>query len=233
MLTRLDDFPARLRHLLAPPHCALCRAALDDGLLCEGCRRDLPWNTPACPRCAAPQSSGSLCATCQRQAPPFDAAWAAFVYATPIRESVLGLKYHAGFLQARLLGETMADELRRREMALPDVLLPVPLHHARLRRRGYNQALELARVLARRLDLDCDAGAVRRLRATADQIGQSASSRRRNLKGVFAVAPRVAGRRVTLVDDVMTTGSTLAELARVCRKAGASSVEVWVAARTA
>ena len=233
MPLNLDDFTSGLRRLLSPPRCLLCHAALADGLLCNGCRRDLPWNEPACPLCAAPQRGTAPCPDCQRRPPPFDAAWAAFRYATPVRESVLGLKYHGGFLQARMLGEAMAIRLAAREAPLPDLLLPVPLHRSRLRRRGYNQALELTRVLARRLDLDCDADAVRRLRATADQIGQRAAARRRNLKGVFAVVSRVAGRRVVLVDDVMTTGSTLAELARVCRKAGAASVEVWVAARTA
>lgn len=235
-MLKLDDSIATLRHLLAPPRCMLCRTPLASGLLCSGCEHDLPWNAPACPSCALPQkstsSSASICAQCQKRSPPFDAAWAAFRFATPIRQSILDLKYHAGFMQARLLGEAMATQLAQRAAPLPELLLPVPLHTGRLRRRGYNQALELARVLAQRLDLDCDPRAVRRLRATADQIGQSAAARRRNLKGVFAVSPRVAGRRVALVDDVMTTGSTLAELARVCRKAGTASVEVWVAART-
>ncbi len=233
MMLKLDDSITALRRLLTPPQCQLCRAPLERGLLCGGCERDLPWNVPACPACALPQRTDSLCARCQQRPPPFDAAWAAFRFATPIRQSILGLKYHAGFMQARLLGEAMAAKLAQREAPLPELLLPVPLHAGRLRRRGYNQALELARVLAHRLDLDCDERAVRRLRATADQIGQSAAARRRNLHGVFAVLPRVAGRRVALVDDVMTTGSTLAELARSCRKAGAASVEAWVAARTA
>lgn len=236
MMLKLDDSITALRHLLAPPRCLLCRTALDSGLLCSGCERDLPWNTPACPSCALPQnsasSSASICAQCQKRPPPFDAAWAAFRFAIPIRQSILSLKYHAGFMQARLLGETMAVKLAQREMPLPELLLPVPLHVGRLRRRGYNQALELTRVLARRLDLDFDYRAVNRLHATTDQIGQSAAARRRNLKGVFAVSPRVAGRRVALVDDVMTTGSTLAELTHACRKVGAASVEVWVAART-
>lgn len=232
MKLKLDDSAAALRRLLASPCCLLCRTPLTDGLLCSGCERELPWNTPACPSCALLQSSASICGRCQQRPPPFDAAWAAFRFATPIRQSILSLKYHAGFMQARWLGETMAAQLAQRAATLPDLLLPVPLHPGRLRRRGYNQALELTRVLAHRLAIDCDPRAACRLRATADQIGQSAAARRRNLRGVFSVAPRVAGRRVALVDDVMTTGSTLAELTRCCRKAGAASIEVWVAART-
>jgi len=233
---KLDDSAAALRRLLTPPQCLLCRTPLTNdlarGLLCNGCENDLPWNTSACPSCALPQSSASICARCQKRPPPFDAAWAAFRFAPPIRQSILSLKYHAGFMQARWLGETMAAQLAQRAATLPDLLLPVPLHPGRLRRRGYNQALELTRVLAHRLAIDCDPRAACRLRATADQIGQSAAARRRNLRGVFSVAPRVAGRRVALVDDVMTTGSTLAELTRCCRKVGAASIEVWVAART-
>lgn len=237
MPLKLDD---SLRHLLAPARCLLCQAPLgarhpdgfSGGLLCDGCERDLPWNTLACPHCALPQSHAAPCPKCQQRPPAFDAAWAAFRFVSPIRQSVLSLKYHAGFMQARLLGEAMAARLTLREAPLPELLLPVPLHASRLRSRGYNQARELTRLLASRLQLDCDIHALRRLRATTDQIGQTAANRRRNLRGAFSASPRLAGRHIALVDDVMTTGSTLAELARTCRKAGASRIEVWVAART-
>lgn len=222
---------------LLPARCALCGLPAQAGLICAGCHADLPWNQPACPCCAAPQRHAQPCTQCRERPPPFDDAWAAFRYDGAVREAVLALKYHAGFMQARWLGEAMAVALSASATAPPaelpsPVLIPVPLHAARLRRRGYNQALELARVMARRLRLRCEPRLAQRRRATADQIGQSAAARRRNLRGAFSVSPAVRGRRVVLVDDVMTTGSTLAELARACRRQGAATVSVWVAART-
>jgi ComF family protein len=222
-----------LLQLVLPEHCSLCRRP-GDAPVCGACRAELPWNRVACPLCALPQHTAPayVCADCAEQAPPFDASWSAFRYATPIDKAVLHLKYHAGFRSAHWLGREMAQALARRSEPLPELLLPVPLHPRRLRRRGYNQALELARTIGKQLRLEVDARSVRRLRATPDQIGQSAAQRRRNMKNAFAVdAARIGDRHVALIDDVMTTGSTVAELARVCRKAGAARIEVWTAAR--
>ena len=228
----VDGFGSRLLHLLLPEQCSLCRAPAN-AALCPACRAGLPWNRSACPGCARPQGSGGgyLCASCAGSPPPFDSGWSAFRYAAPVDQAVHGLKYHAGFRSGRWLGREMALELARRSSPLPQLLIPVPLHAGRLRRRGYNQALELARALGEILSIEVDARAARRLRATDDQIGKSAAERRRNVKDAFAVDGKLDGRHLALVDDVMTTGSTLAELARVCRKAGAARIEVWTAAR--
>jgi ComF family protein len=107
----------------------------------------------------------------------------------------------------------------------------VPLHPRRLVARGYNQALELARRIARRMQIELAPHAAKRIRLTEDQIGKSAAQRRRNVRGAFAVTQSLDGQHVALLDDVMTTGATLGELARMCRKAGAARVEVWAAAR--
>lgn len=229
----VDGIWSGLLHLLLPEQCGLCRAPAP-GPICPACRDELPWNRIACPLCARPQEAGGghVCAACAQVPPPFDAGWSAFRYAAPIDQAVQGLKYRAGFRSGRWLGREMAQALAQRPQPLPELLLPVPLHPGRLRRRGYNQALELARTLGRTLSIEVDAGLARRLRATADQIGKTAAERRRNIKGAFAVdSGRLEGKHVALVDDVMTTGSTLAELARVCRKAGAARIEVWTAAR--
>ncbi len=162
---------------------------------------------------------------------PFDSAWAAFQLATPIQQAIHGLKYHAGFLQAHLLGQLVAQKLGRRAQAFPDLILPVPLHRTRLMRRGYNQALELAQILRRSLDIGVDANLAKRVRATPDQIGQSRAQRQKNLYGAFIVDARVAGKHIALLDDVMTTGATLAELARAARRAGAARIEAWAIAR--
>jgi ComF family protein len=229
----VDGFWPGLLQLLLPEQCSLCRAASPTPL-CPACRAGLPWNRVACPRCALPQEvgAGHLCADCAQSPPPFDVGWSAFRYAAPIDQAVQRFKYHADFRKGRWLGAEMARVLAQRPEPLPELILPVPLHEGRLRRRGYNQALELARSLGRELSIPVAPRLARRLRPTADQIGKSAVERRRNIKGAFAVdGAGVVGKHLALVDDVMTTGSTLAELARACRKAGAARIEVWTAAR--
>lgn len=150
---------------------------------------------------------------------------------TPVREGIHGLKYHAGFLQAHWLGKIMAQRLAQRPAPLPQLLIPVPLHHGRLMRRGYNQALELARVITQTLAIPLLPQPARRLRSTPDQIGQTRAQRHKNLKGAFTVDACVRGHHIALLDDVMTTGATLTELATAARKAGAAKIEVWAAAR--
>lgn len=229
----VDGIRGAVLRLLVPPRCSFCHAQTTGAKACDGCRDALPWNRSACPVCARPQAAGVsvVCARCAAKAPHYDAAWAAFRHQAPIAQAVYGLKYHADFRQAHLLGAAMAEVLSQRAGPLPELLLPVPLHAGRLRRRGYNQAVELARALAGRLAIAVDISSASRRRATPDQIGQRAAERRRNVSGAFAVGAGVAGKHLAIVDDVMTTGSTVNELARVCREAGALRIEVWIAAR--
>lgn len=215
------------------PLCRYCGTASVVGPLCPGCLDALPWLRQACPRCAQPQNHTALCRRCAVRPPPFDAAWAAFRLEAPVQHGVHRLKYGADFTQAQLLGRLMAEQLGRRALPLPQLLIPVPLHRTRLMRRGYNQALELARVLTQRLAMPLAADAAVRVRATPDQIGQSAAQRRRNLRGAFAVPRPLGGLHIALLDDVMTTGATLAELARAARTAGAARIEAWSLARVA
>lgn len=150
---------------------------------------------------------------------------------TPARDSIHSLKYHAGFLQAHWLGTLMVKRLAMRAEPLPQLLIPVPLDRTRLMRRGYNQAQELARVMTQSLAITLAPHAAKRVRATPDQIGQTRAQRRKNLKGAFAVDDCVKGLHIALLDDVMTTGATLTELALAARNAGAAKIEVWAAAR--
>jgi ComF family protein len=174
-----------------------------------------------------------VCRACARRAPPVDAAWSAFALASPVRDSIHALKYHASFVDARLLGELMAQRLRARAEPLPRLLVPVPLHASRLRTRGYNQAQEVGRVLARALTIELVPRGAVRVRATEDQIGKTRAQRRRNVRGAFRIEVALEGAHLALLDDVMTTGATLHELARACRAAGAARVEAWSIARQA
>lgn len=218
--------------LIAPPRCGWCGQAAGraDGI-CNGCSQDLPWNRVACPGCALPQAAAVLCRKCQRRRHRFDAAWTPFVLVPPVQQAIHRLKYGARFSDVRSLGRLMADRLAQRGEPPPDLVIPVPLHRGRQFMRGYNQAREIARGLADSLAIEVDAAAARRVRATPDQIGLTAAARRRNLRGAFAVTRNLSGLHVALLDDVMTTGATLDELARTVRQAGASRIEAWALAR--
>jgi ComF family protein len=141
------------------------------------------------------------------------------------------LKFRGKLQFGRLLGDLMADMLLSVHPEWPDILIPVPLHPSRLRERGFNQAQEIARPVARRLQLPLAARAVERQFSTAPQTGLPARIRRRNLRGAFRVRESFAGLKVALLDDVITTGSTVEELARVVVRAGALDVQVWAFAR--
>jgi ComF family protein len=218
-----------------PPTCVLCGAPGEDGLdLCAGCRADLPLIGPCCPRCALPlpTAPNGPCGACLKRSPPFAACHAAFRYEDPLPTLVGGLKFRDRFNLIRLLGTLLAETLAGQPDARPDAIVPVPLHPRRLRERGYNQSLELARVIARRLDLPVDARCCARVRATPPQAALDQKARRRNIRDAFAVTGEVGGRHLAIIDDVVTTGSTVGELARALRGAGCRRVDVWALART-
>ncbi len=229
----------RIRNIqdwLFPGNCLLCRARLPAGEdLCPPCAASLPRPEAACPRCAAPLAPGATgnCGACQQHPPAFDTAEAAFRYAAPVDRLIQDLKYHRRLALARVLGRRLAEHLATRTTTLPDVIVPVPLHAARLRERGYNQSLELARAVAQQFDVPLAThGAVVRVRATVSQTQLAPEARARNLRNAFRVAGDFAGRHVALVDDVMTSGHTAGSLAKSLKRAGADSVSVWVVART-
>jgi ComF family protein len=233
----LPDVDGRWRRRLGalwPARCLACGEAGAPGRdLCGACLAALPWNRRACPCCAIPLPSAGEpqpCGECLRAPPPLHATHAAFVYAAPLDRLLPRFKFHRDFAAGRLLAQLAAHAFAGIER--PQALLPVPLHRARLRTRGYDQALELARPLARALRLPLLPDALRRVRATAPQSELDAPHRARNLHGAFAVAPGARlPAHVALVDDVMTTGATLHAAARALRRAGVARVDAWVCAR--
>ncbi|MDT8407818.1 MAG: phosphoribosyltransferase family protein [Methylococcales bacterium] len=159
----------------------------------------------------------------------FDRVHAGFHYQGVIRHSIVRLKYHGDFAQARLLGQLLADRVQ--DVPRPALLIPIPLHRQRFRQRQFNQSLELARVLSACLEVPVMTGAVKRIRATAQQTHLPAKQRWRNLNNAFCCEQDLQGADVAIVDDVMTTGATANALAAALRAAGAGRVEVWVVAR--
>ncbi len=216
---------------LVPHACLLCGGPAGDGPLCGGCRADLPWHRqPQCPQCALPTPAGQLCGACLGHAPSFDRTRAALTYGFPLDRLIPRLKYHGQLAVAPVLGECLAEAVG--DVPRPDRLVAMPLHPARIRERGFNHASEIAREVAKRLGVPLDTASCRRVRDTPPQMGLKHAERRRNVRGAFACTGDVRGQRIALVDDVMTTGTSLDELAKTLKDAGAAAVETWVVART-
>lgn len=223
-----------------PCCCALC-GRVGRTVLCEGCRARYLASSPArCVQCAIdlPASAGVMrCGSCLRRPPSFDATVVAGDYAAPLDQLVLALKFGSQLPVALLFGQLLADALRRlppREW--PELLAPVPLGKHRLAERGFNQALEIARPLARHLGLPLAARLLARARETAPQSLLTPGERRANLRSAFSLSHaglnQVRGRHVGVVDDVLTTGATLEEIAATLKRCGAVRVTCLAFART-
>lgn len=235
-LLRLPD-PASLANAMRLPSlCAVCHG-WGRARVCDACDHRYTVAVPRCVRCALQVPSGvPVCGACLVDPPAFTSALAAVDYTHPWDGLVGRFKFHAALDLARPLARRMLQAQRNAAWPVPDLLLPVPLSRARLRERGYNQAWELARRLGRELSCPVDPALLLRVRNTLHQLALPPGERTGNVRGAFAVEPlrraELAGRRVTLVDDVMTSGATLAEASRVLLQAGATEVHVWVLART-
>ena len=217
---------------LLPSHCLLCGARGQGALsLCAACEADMPRNTMCCARCALPQESPArLCGRCIKREPPWDAVWVPFRYEWPLAQLESRFKFGGDLAAGRTL--SMLWLATPRPEALPQAIVPVPLHRSRLRGRGYNQALELAKPLAKHFDIRLLHEALRRNRATGAQTELTAVQRRRNVRGAFETNfDGAVPEHVAVLDDVFTTGATLAECVRVLKRAGVQRVDVWALAR--
>jgi ComF family protein len=216
-----------------PQRCELCAAPSAGELLCSGCTHSLPRLGPACPVCALPTAGGEVCGHCLANAPPFAATLAAFAYAFPVDRLMHAFKYHGRLALAEWAAAAILAEHRQRNTtSRPDRLVALPLSRERQRERGYNQAFEIARVLARELRIPLLRNGVSRERAAPPQAALPWSERANNVRGAFACELDLGGMTVAVIDDVMTTGASLAEFARTLKRAGAKRVENWVVART-
>lgn len=230
MISLSELFRHTIDHVL-PGQCVLCGTACGHGALCPACENDLPLPTGACcPQCADVSEGHAVCATCLKEPPAFDASIAAWPYAFPVDHLVHALK----FRNCLQLAPWFANHLGRmigHGGGLIDAIVPMPLHPARLAARGYNQAVEIARPLARNLDRPLRIDACLRTRETPQQASLDRASRRENLVGAFHCDVDLAGQTVLLVDDVMTTGASAHAVAQALKTAGAARVLVAVATR--
>jgi ComF family protein len=217
---------------ILPHRCLLCGAPGGDQTLCPACYASLPWHhIPHCPRCALPTMEGMICGHCLKTPPAFDRTIAALRYEFPLDVLIQELKYRHQFALASLLGAALADRALQ-SAPRPDVLIAMPLHPSRLRERGFNQALELAKVVASRLDLPLLGQGAERIRATPPQVGLPWKERAKSVRGAFACSLDLSGKHVGILDDVMTTGTSLHELSLALRTQGVAEISAWVVART-
>lgn len=243
----------KLVSVLFPSRCILCQQTVSSPLIssdssasccdrrveiCGRCYQAQPFNSNCCVRCALPLADDiagqTLCGRCISKLPEFDYAYSLFRYEDDIIRLVHQLKFSEKITYARSIGEMLlsaftSDEYFKAEM--PDCLLPVPLHSSRLRQRGFNQSIEIARVMAKRLNIPLEYDAVIRQRSTIAQTGLNAKQRQKNIKGAFSVVKKINYKHVLIIDDVVTTGSTVNELARILKKNNVERVGVLSIAR--
>ena len=233
---------------LFPPTCVLCESATGRDMdLCQGCEDDLSKNLYCCPRCALPleqtvaekyQYMELMCGDCQSNPPSFDECLTPFLYQFPLRELILRYKKLAtpaiGKTLAQLMARTLADELVRvnANKKTPDYLIPVPTHQLKLKQRGFDHTLLLAREIGQALNIPVIERTAIRGIATAEQKGLSRLQRKKNMRNNFSILTPINAKSVAIIDDVMTTGATANEFAKLLKKQGVDHISVWCLART-
>ncbi|GGY75730.1 amidophosphoribosyltransferase [Marinobacter zhanjiangensis] len=223
-----------------PDLCVTCLAHDATDGLCPGCRQDLPRNTTACYRCGLPltlaaPAASLICGECIRQPPAFTRAFIPWCYQFPVDRMIGHYKYRGQrhFVRPLLadFGALVHQAIEQDPNPQPQLLIPAPMHRKRQRKRGFNQAADIAETLSLATGIPWSSELLRRTRATAAQSGLDRRQRLSNLKGIFEVTGEVPAH-VALVDDVVTTGATARTLAALLRQHGAQTVEIWALART-
>lgn len=226
-----------LEQSLLAKTCLLCHnpahASRD---LCAACEADLPWLEQAC-RCCANRlpmdpSGDLLCGSCLLAPPPFTKIHALFHYEEPIIHLIAAFKFHKKLAVGRVLSELMLTRFAAHYPQKPDCIIPLPLHNKRLQMRGFNQALELAKPLARQLKIPLNNQACKRHKATLAQAHIPATARAQNVKNAFTVQGDFQGLHVVIIDDVVTTGQTASACSEAFIAKGAARVDIWCCART-
>jgi len=224
-----------IQQYLLPPTCILCgNAGFDSQDICQGCFNDLTRNIHCCYRCAeifeTPNLKPQLCGHCIKQSPAFDETHAPFIHHSNIRHLIATLKFNRQYKNARLLGMVLASHLEK-TAEMPDLIIPVPLHSLRYQERGFNQSIEIAKTLSKQLNVPLNTSSCIRYRNTPHQIDLPAKMRHKNIKNAFKIISPIKQQHIAIFDDVMTTGSTVNELAKLLKKSGVNRVDVWACAR--
>lgn len=228
---KLATMCVKLTRSMLPQRCLLCEAPSGEALVCSACEADLPYASEhRCLRCAIPLPQMEICGECLRDPPAFNSTQAVFDYDYPIDGLLSALKFGARLELAAWFARMIVTRLDCDR--LPDLIIPMPLHAVRMKERGFNQALEIARHVSSTLAVPLGAQDCARTRATATQVGLKRDERRRNMRDAFACDASLAGKYIAVIDDVMTSGATARALAAAIHGAGAADVQLWLVART-
>ncbi len=226
----MNSFFRQLYSNLLPIPCRLCGAHCKQHALCNACIKDLPFLGPACPRCAMPTTNSQLCGKCLHNPPQQDLSFSLFHYQEPIRRLIADFKYHDKLYLSQLFSQLMTEQLKK--SPLPQCLIPIPLHSKRLRQRGYNQSLELAKSISTQLNIPVNNDYLKRIINTEPQASLPFKQRKNNIQHAFSLIDANIPPHIAIIDDVLTTGHTANAAAKLLRQQGVETIEVWTIART-
>ena len=219
------------KQLIFPQDCVLCNGTSQVGVVCQECLITLPVHKqPACPQCGLWSPQSEQCGSCLKALPEFDKTTAAFDYEFPIVELIRAYKYGSRLALGDFFAEHLMNKIKHE--ARPEILLPMPLHTFRLKQRGFNQAAEITRYISSQMNLQMSLTSLIKTRDTLPQVELPWDERRKNIKNAFECKDTFSNMHVAIIDDVITTGASLNEAAKVLKKHGAKTVSVWVIART-
>lgn len=240
-MTLIKFFQLAYHHIL-PSICILCHASLEGSAqnICNACLVDLPILPNCCCICArflvSEISAATICGACLKNKPHFERTFALFPYQPPIVQLIFALKFNHQLYYANTFARLLLSQIETlwyQNETLPDVIVPVPLHINRLRERGFNQALEIAKLISKKLKIPLDHSGVIRIKHTAAQSGLKSRERKQNLANAFAISRKnnFKDLKIAVIDDVITTGSTVDSLSKVLKADGAEDIHVWCCAR--
>lgn len=216
-----------------PKHCPVCLSNTNVVSLCRNCLSNMAHLGHCCRICLAPieRQAGNICVPCSESV-PFDQVVALTRYMPPVSDLICRLKYRHHIYLAKILGALLANHIKNNRQTLPELLIVVPLHKQRIRQRGFNQAVEIARTVSTKLGLKTDYRCIEKSKITPLQTTLNSQQRRNNLKGAFRLRHPIYAKSVAVLDDVMTTGATVSAIASLLKRNGVCRVEAWVLART-
>ena len=225
---------SKLMNQIIPYSCVLCHQKSNNNFdLCHKCEHQMAINRQACQCCAIPiEGTALVCGKCQQHPPFFQQSFIPFIYQDPIRHLILQLKFHEKLYAAKILGHLLATQIKQNNKALPELIIPVPLHPTRQKQRGFNQTIEISRFLSHKLNIQMDNSIIIKEIHTQPQIDLSRIEREKNLANVFSVKKTPVAQHIAIVDDVVTTGHTVNQIAKLLQSTGVEKIDVWAIART-
>lgn len=226
---------AQIMLSIFPAFCVIC---FSKGLkygLCNNCKNLLKTDQPVCIQCSnylLAADNATICGACLKNPPYFDSTLSVGIYAAHLKKMITEFKFHEKLYLYRIFSHLLVEKIQQQSNPLPECIIPVALHRYRLQERGFNQALEIAKGVAKALNISIDYSCCKRIKYTLPQSSIPAKERQQNVKHAFILTREINYKHIAIIDDVVTTGSTVNELSRIFKKAGVKKIDIWCIART-